>query len=83
MGFILNSIVNNMRRKCQYCGMEYNIPFLQLRLLIHDRIRSRCGYCGYVSTYRMIAHYPHDTTDNVEKEVNKRFEENKRRLWSL
>ena len=74
--FSIKNFCDNMKRVCGYCSRINNVPLLQFRLLFRDKVYHRCS-CGKVSCYRMIAHYPHDTTDVREKEENKLYDDGK------
>lgn len=65
-----------MKRKCGYCSRINNVPLLQFRLLIKDKVYHRCS-CGKVSSYRAITHIIHDTTDVKEKKYNKMYDDGK------
>ncbi len=69
-----------MIRRCQYCGRDNNIFLLQFRLLLFGKVYYSCK-CGKKSSYVMISHIVHDTTDKVEKEYNKDIEWNKKGGW--
>jgi len=59
-----------MKRRCGYCGKENNILLLELRTLLLGKVRHTCP-CGMTSTYILVSHVVHDTTDVTEKELNK------------
>ncbi len=68
--------------RCNYCGCESSEPFLfTLSLLILGKRYVTCRECGMTSSYILIYHRVHDTMDKLEKEYNKKYNDEHRRLW--
>ena len=71
--------------RCNYCATDNYVSklFLLIRLIIQGKIYVRCPKCGHTSSYILISHIVHDTTDITEKVENKTLNENKHRLWRM
>ena len=50
------------------------------RLLIKKKVYHQCK-CGKMSSYILVSHIVHDTTDKFEKEYNKSIDGDKKGVW--
>lgn len=69
--------------RCNYCATDHYISFFffMLKLIIRGKVYVRCSNCGNTSSYILISHIVHDTTDITEKMNNKLLNECKSDIY--
>ena len=68
--------------RCNYCGSEMSkSKWFLISMILFGKQYRKCSKCGMTSSYILIHHTVHDTTDAKEKELNKKLKDNLKVVW--